>query len=317
MIRGSAWVSMCSALLVLAGAQVSLALHASQDPLLEPSKEKPYAFSLRGSVGLLDGQADELVYEPEMDDYKLSELNWDLSGLAMGGAVLSAAAGKLGCNAGFWVALTQGDGEMKDYDWFIPGMDWTDYSRSEVDVESAYSLDINANYLIYGRPEIGIRGVLGFKHDYWEWSDSGQEFIYSTFGFRDTIGSFEGQNVIDYQQTFDIPYVGLNLDGRAGPLGWNAYALYSPLVSAEDKDHHILRDLHFEEDFDGGDFFALGVSGSYRIGKQFFLSGAVDYQDIPEITGDMLIVEDGESYEDSAGIANNNLMVSLAFGWLL
>lgn len=317
MTRRLSAVGMFAVLLVLAGARASLALHASQDPLLEPTKAQPNAFSLRGSVGFLQGEAGEFVYEPEMDNYKLSELQWDLSGLAMGGAVFSGVAGKFGFNAGFWVAANKGDGEMKDYDWFVPGMDWTDYSRSDVEVESGYSLDINANYLLIGRPQVGLRAVVGYKRDFWEWTDSGQEFIYSVYGFRDYIGSFDGQNVIDYEQTFDIPYVGLNVGGRAGQFGWNAYALYSPIVSAEDKDHHILRELHFEESFDGGDFYAVGASGTYRINKQLFLSGAVDYQDIPEFQGDMDIVESGETYEDSAGISNNHVMFSLALGWLL
>ncbi|MBP7831181.1 MAG: omptin family outer membrane protease [Kiritimatiellae bacterium] len=317
MTRSSARMVLGAALCVLAGTRVTMALHAAQDPLLEPTKEKPQAFSLRGSVGFLQGEAGELVYEPELDNYKLSELQWDLSGLVMGGAVFSGAAGKFGFNAGFWVAANKGDGEMKDYDWFVPGMDWTDYSRSDVDVESGYSLDINANYLLVRRPQVGLRALVGYKRDYWEWTDYGREFVYSVYGFRDYVGNFDGQNVIDYQQTFDIPYVGLNLDGRAGSLGWNAYALYSPIVSAEDKDHHILRELHFEESFDGGDFYAVGVSATYRITPQLFLSGAVDYQDIPEFQGDMTIVESGETYEDSAGISNNHVMFSLALGWVL
>ncbi|MBU1693156.1 MAG: omptin family outer membrane protease [Verrucomicrobia bacterium] len=306
------------ALLMTAGAQVSRALHASQDPLLEPAAGgKVAAFSIRGSVGLLQGEAGEFVYEPALDNYKLSELQWDLSGLVMGGAVLSSAHGKIGLNAGFWTALNKGDGEMKDYDWLVPGMDWTHFSRSETDIETGYSFDINANYLVWQRPQFGLRALVGYKRDFWEWTDRGQEFIYTTVNFRDTIGSFGGQNVIDYEQTFDIPYLGVNADGKLGKLEWNAYALYSPIVGAEDKDYHILREIHFEESFKGGDFFGVGFAGTYRLNKQLFLTGALDYQDIPEFQGDMYIVESGETNEDSAGISNSHMTFSLALGWLL
>ena len=305
-------------LLVMAGAPAALALHASQDPLLEPADGKPHAFSVRGSVGLLEGEAGELVYEPAIDyDYKLSELQWDLSGIVMGGAVFSGVSGKWGYNAGFWVPVTEGDGEMKDYDWLVPGLDWTDYSRSDVDVESGYSFDLNANYLVFQRPGIGARVLVGYKRDYWEWTDQGQEFIYSEGGFRNYTGSFGGQNIIDYEQTFDIPYLGFNLDGKAGPLAWSAYALYSPIVSAEDRDHHILRELHFEGSFEDGDFYAVGVSGTYRLNKNMFLTGAVDFQEISEFRGDAYIVETAESFEDGAGISNSHVMFSAALGWLL
>lgn len=316
MTRRMMAVLMIATVSMVAGAQVARALHASQDPLLDPAAGKT-ALSLRGFVGLLQGEAGEFVYVPELDDYKLSELQWDLSGVVMGGAALSGAYGKFGFNAGAWIPVTEGDGQMKDYDWMVPGLDWTDFSVSDVTIESGYSFDINANYLVWHRPQFGVRALVGYKRDYWEWQDHWGEYIYSANGFRDTVGAFDEELGIHYEQTFDIPYLGANLDGQAGRLEWSAYALYSPVVSAEDKDHHMLREIHFEESFDGGDFFAIGAAATYRINPQWFLTGAVDYQDIPEIKGDMYTVESGESDEDSAGISNNHMMFSVAFGWLL
>ena len=47
--------------------------------------------SVRGSYGILNGEAHEIVYNenPFGGRYKLSELNWDLSHLEMAGLVMS------------------------------------------------------------------------------------------------------------------------------------------------------------------------------------------------------------------------------------
>lgn len=288
------------------------ALHAEDDASLVTSKEKPLAWSIRGSLGALQGDALEQVFE---EDYKVSELQWDLSGLAMGGAILSGRYGsRLGVNLGAWSALTKGNGEMKDYDWLVEGMDWSDYSRSDVEVDEGMTFDLNASWLLTTCPEFGVRAVIGYKQDHWKWTDQGREYIYSEFGFRDTEGDFEGINVINYEQTFEIPYAGLNLSGKMGSFLWTAYGLYSPLVSAEDKDHHVLRDLHFEESFSGGDFYALGLTGLYQINSRWFVSATAHYQSIPEFRGDMYIVEDDTKYEDAAGIGNDLLTLSASVG---
>lgn len=294
--------------------QEAAALHASVDNGLAELVDENMVFSLRGSIGMLQGEGGEYVYDGE---HTLSELKWDLSNLAMGGVILSAKMNeRFGINAGFWTALNKGDGEMTDYDWFIQGVDWTHYSRSEVDVEKAQSFDINLSFELIGSEPFRLNLLAGYKQDFWEWTDSAQEFIYSENAFRDTRGNFNGESMIDYEQRFQIPYAGVNAGGiLADILVWNAYVLYSPLVKADDKDHHIARGLHFEETFENIDYVAFGATAGLQITPNLQIAGDLHVQSVPESTGDMYIVESDETFIDGAGISHDAAMVSVSATW--
>lgn len=272
------------------------------------------SFALRGYVGMLEGEALEIVYDPEEGGRKISELQWDLSGLTIAGLGISVNWGRWRFNAGAWTAVNEGDGEMKDYDWLIPGMDWSDYSRSEVDIEKSYLVDMNITYAFHTTPFIEVRGVVGYKEDFWEWSDRGQEFVYSLYGFRDYTGHFGGENVIDYEQRFQIPYLGIQLAGATGRARWLAYGAYSPFVQAEDKDHHILRETHFEEKFSGGDYFAAGLGVAWSLTRLAEIGLTLEYQEVPTFKGDMTIVELGEKIKNNAGIANSHSAAMVTLG---
>ncbi len=316
-----------AAVLVLSAAPV-WALHANEGAELPLAEANGVSLSIKGSVLAVGGEAHEYVYAGSAQrdvpsDYKVSELIWDISSLVMAGGTISAQFGEsLRVNAGFWVGLNEGSGSMEDYDWLDASIDdWTHFSESEVDIESAYSFDLNASLELFELGPFMVSGILGYKHDFWEWSDYGGTYIYSTFGFRDDVGSFGGENGIDYEQTFDIPYVGVQLATEGSGVRASGYLLYSPLVVAEDRDHHILRDLYFREEFDGGDYIAAGVDISIDLNDTFFISGAVDVQIIPEFTGDLYQREgrDGEEgmSPDGAGIENSVAAISISAGMRL
>jgi outer membrane protease/TolB-like protein len=271
-------------------------------------------FRLRGSLGILQGESGEYVYDGE---HTLSELMWDLSGLTMAGLVLSSRFGeRFSVNAGFWTALNKGNGEMTDYDWFIEGLDWTHYSRSEVEVEKAQIFDLNAAFTLVESDFFSLSALAGYKQDFWQWTDSAQEFIYSVYGFRDTRGDFGGESMIDYEQKFRIPYIGVNAGGIIGDvIIWNTYLHYSPLVKADDKDHHIARGLHFEETFKNIDYVAFGAAAGIRLTERLQIAGEMHAQSIPESRGDMYIVEYDETFTDSAGISHDSVMLSVTATW--
>jgi len=301
------------------------ALHANEGAELPLAEGSGMSLSVKGSFLAVGGEAREFVYAGSAQgevpaDYKVSELIWDITSLAMAGGTVSAQLGeKLRVNAGFWMGLNEGSGGMEDYDWLDPTTsDWTHFSESDVDIEAAYSLDINASLELFELGPFMVSGVLGYKHDFWEWSDYGGNYIYSTFGFRDDVGSFGGENGIDYEQTFDIAYFGVQLATEGSGVRASGYFLYSPLVVAEDRDHHILRDLYFREEFDGGDYIAAGVDVSIDLSETFFISGSVDVQVIPEFTGDLYQREGTDDQwgrnPDGAGIENSVAAISVSAG---
>jgi outer membrane protease len=300
------------------------AMHATDESELVASSNANFAISVRGTLGYLSGQARELVYDTDIaGDYTASELIWDIKNLIMVGGVVSANIfNKFSVNAGIWTSLINGSGGMDDYDWNTdiarPNMDdWTDHSYSDVD-SKATMFDINAVTRVIAWNGINFNAMMGYRSDSWTWNDSAQDFVYSEVSFRDYAGSFGGLHVIDYKQNFSLPYIGVSAEGPIGPVNISVYALYSP-VRADDEDFHVLRGLLFKETFSNGTFFGLGLKGTYYVNPSTFISAAVDYQSIPEFTGDTEVADMMTGlmikYKDSAGIENTVTMFSVSAGY--
>ncbi|MFU8780241.1 MAG: omptin family outer membrane protease [Kiritimatiellia bacterium] len=281
------------------------------------------AFAGNGSrlfleVGLRQqqGKALELVYD---GPFLLSELTWDIQDLLYAGGTLQwrvAPRWRLVCS--YWEAVTEGNGGMEDYDYFLPGI-WTDFSDGPVDINRAYTFDIRADWILWQHSARQLQLRAGYRQMYWGWSQYGGDFIYSEDGFRDFRGSFPvDQNGINYKQTFSIPYVGLGMEAHYERWQVAAYAHYSPVASAEALDEHVQRDLFFEDSFDNVKYYGLGFSVGYQLGDRWHVAGSWDWHDIPESRGDIRIIDaiDGteESYDDSAGIANKAQSLSLSVG---
>jgi outer membrane protease len=294
------------------------AMHATEAiPLVE--EDTPTGILLRGSVGYLQGEALETVY---FRNHKVSELDWDLSEVIMGGGVVSAGFNRwVRVNAGLWWTLTEGNGGMDDYDYRLVGGPWTDWSHSEVDVTDGYILDVNLSVAIpIQQWPVVSHVVLGYRRDVWKWSDHAYDFVYSSDPpdlFRDYRGSYDGANAVDYQQQFDIPYAGLGLSGYWRPFSVCGYVFYSPFASAEDEDYHVLRDQNFRESFRGGDYWGVNLQAAVEFARWFYFAVALDAQGIPESRGDMETTDDhGKpvTVSNGGGIANNAAMVSLSLG---
>ncbi len=295
------------------GVSIAHAFSPATFPAPETPASPGWTVSVRALAGVLSGQAEELVYD---DSRKLSELQWDLSGVGMGGLSVAVQPHPLWTVYGSWVAaLSPGAGEMKDYDWQVEDLAWTDYSRSEVDVDSMWMGDVGISRQLTHGHRLNMRAVAGFMSQQWEWSDRGQEYIYSVDGFRDTRGSFGGIPLIQYKQTYEIPYLGAQLGGEAGPWAWSAYFLYGPYIWAEDRDYHIGRDVHFEGSFSGGSWMGVGFAAEYRITPAWTLAGGLHVQSIPEFKGDMRIVELNETYSDSAAVSHESAALTVSMRW--
>jgi len=278
------------------------------------------------SLGLVNGEAREHVYDydgPGGGRRQLSRLDWDLKGVAMGGGSVSVRMlKKLTLNGGVWLALSEGSGEMEDYDWMLVNSgDWTHYSLSDVNLTEGYLLDVNVAWdLLDNWNNMTARVMAGYKQNGWTWEDEGIFLLYPEYGYVPQ--DLGGENMINYEQEFRIPYLGVSADWTSGGWTLSGYAIYSPFVSATDWDEHVARDAHFEETFDGGDMFGLGLEVRYDIQQGFFknafVSAAVDYQMIDLIVGDMTM-RDGStgaigSEKDVAGIENKFLVMSLGGG---
>jgi plasminogen activator len=293
--------------------------------LAGPKEGGRVPFAAQAGLGVLNGEAQEHVYDyegPGGRRRQLSRLDWDLKGIGMGGGSLSARVlPKLTLNGGLWLALTEGSGEMDDYDWLnVRSPDWTHYSLSEVDVTAGYLLDLNATWDLVAWNGFTARVRAGYKQDGWTWEDRGVYLLYPEYGYVPQ--DLGGANMINYEQQFRMPYLGASADWGAGSFTVSGYLTWSPVVAATDWDEHVARDLHFKETFEGGDMLGFGAEVRYDFAAGFFrgcfLAAALDYQRVDLIIGDMEVrnIVTGETGgdRDVAGIENEYRVISLGGG---
>jgi outer membrane protease len=279
-----------------------------------------FTLSLQGSLGLAQGEAREVVYDYDEVGrrVKVSELIWDIENVVMLGGTLSAKIGqRYKLEGTFRMAVTEGEGQMENFDWLSEGSDWTDFSLSDVEVKDTYSFDLRASAEFYRRQSVGLSAVLGYRQDHWGWEDQLLRWIYSTDGFRDDIGEGDGSTSITYEQTFFIPYAGLALTLQNGPFSGEVFFHYSPFVTAEDDDLHLLRETRFQVEADGGDYYGFGLRGTYAITPRWSVGVAAEWQIIEELIGDTTLTDpDGTIVvEDSGGISSDWALFSVSLGY--
>ena len=271
----------------------------------------------RIGVGMLSGESHEYAYNAGSGT-KLSELTWSFDSNVMLGVGLSLKANNwLKFNGDVWFKITESS-SMDDYDWFIENGNWTHWSHhDDVDLSSGSMFDINAEFNFFRPDNFTFFGILGFKKDSWAWDGRGGNYIYSVNGFRDTTGSFtNGQQVISYEQDFNVPYLGVGLSAEAESFFFTARIIGSAFVDASAEDTHYLRNLHFKDEFSSGTMVGFDVSCSYFFTPGLSVSAAFHYQDYPELKGTSIITDTttGQRYatsDDTTGLSHSSSLVSL------
>jgi len=276
------------------------------------------AFSGRVGVGYLTGEAHEFVYWPHRGGHKASELIWDIDSLYMLGLGATVQAREwLSINIDTWFNLGDGSGYMEDFDWAIPGTDWTDRSiHDNTDVTKGFILDVNAEMTAFSTNQVQLTGIVGFRRDNFEWQASGGSYLYSVNGFRDMSGTFPNDELgITYEQTFNVPYVGIGFKGDFDRIHLAAKITGSVFVSGEAVDHHHQRNLVTTDDFSNESMIALDISFGYDISNNIGLEVAYAYEKYDTMKGDSVWEFNNEGvrieYNDSAGAELETSMVSM------
>lgn len=289
-----------------------------------PGKQKEATINEGGivsgriSAGLLSAQAHEIVYWPAGSKDKLSELTWTTTGLFMiSGGISLHPVDWFKLNADIQFKAGSGSNEMDDYDWAYVGREWSDWSHhSDVEVTEGRIFDINTEFIFYQQQKIAVSCLLGYRQDNWEWEARGGKFVYSVDSFRDYRGLFTpGELGITYEQTFDVPYLGVGFQVDLDPVRLNGRLIGSFLSSASDKDHHHIRNLYYERDFDYGNMISLDINGSYFFTNNLALMARFQFCNYFRTEGDTTITNLSTGtktvYNDIAGIDNQTSMFSL------
>ncbi len=295
---------------------------SGQEQPQQTSAGSPVIFDGRLGLGYLTGESQEYVFDPA-SGRKVSELTWELTDIYMlNGGISIRPLSWVRINMDLWLKLTDGNGDMDDYDWFVEGLDWTHWSHTDdLELTTGFMLDMNVEFPFYSTGETSFSGFVGYKYDTWEWEAKGGNYIYSVYSFRDTAGSFPpGESGITYEQWFHVPYVGIGFNSRLTNVSFHGRLIASPFVQAGDEDHHHMRNLLFEEDFDNGSMVALDIGGGYHFTEHLALLLSYHYQKYNEMKGDMTITDQvtGQKIHiggDVAGVEHNSSLFSLTLSY--
>jgi outer membrane protease len=274
------------------------------------------------SVDYLDLFGDELVYYGPSDGRLLSRLLWESSALGATLTVRHGVSDRFSLQGSVTMGLLA-DSYMEDYDWLARDApffidDWTHRSRHpDTDLDHYYALDLAARYELAGGEDrsFGVTGGILFTDV--QWSAYGGDYVYSSAGFRDVIGTFpDGLLGISYRQVLPAAYAGVTGGFEHGDWSFDGMARIGLTFGAYDIDHHWLRDIKFEEDYPSSLYFGLAANATYKLRERISLTFGAQYDHYATMKGPTLMttISGGDFINylpgDSAGAAFNALKLS-------
>lgn len=247
-------------------------------------------------VGYLRGTAGEYVYSPTNPKQKVSQLDWAVNGLAVGGRIAFRPFNGVTIRGRGWATVASGGGEMTDFDWLLGyfGKDsWTHRSHHpDTKFGDSWQADISAAVTLWGEEDLAVTAIGGFRRYEIGYASRGGSFVYSTDQFRDTLGSFApGQTVITYQQQWDTPYLGVGVTYNTAQWTVSTELIGSPFVMGRAKDHHVLRSTVFTDELEMSSMIGLAAGFEYRFSPIWSLAGRVEYQKYFEAQGSTTVTD--------------------------
>ena len=189
--------------------------------------------------------------------------------------------------------ITDDPGETEDSDWITESdptrLDVFSTSNTELD---AMIWDINLGYTLYKTPRLSLTIGGGYLHQNFDFKC---RLIrqYSPSGLSGYDYTGDGSVALTYEITYAIPYIEFVIQSHVTDnFSMEASLGYSPFVSVEDEDQHLLRNKVNRGDLEG-EAFLFSVNGRYTIFTNWFLMLGVDYVKIETDKGDMVATFSG------------------------
>jgi len=183
--------------------------------------------------------------------------------------------------------ITDDPGEMKDSDW-ITSSDPTRldvFSTSDTELD-AMIWDINLGYKIFKAPKFSFIVGGGYLHQNFDFKCRIiRQYSPSGLSGYDYLG--DGSVGLKYEITYDIPYLEVGIQSNFNnKFSVEASLGYSPFVTVENEDQHLLRHKVNRGDLEG-DALLFSVEGRIDIFTHWFLTFGIDYVTIETDKGDM------------------------------
>lgn len=299
------------ALAVLTTGFLSFAGAACAGDMLMTSADGTVVF--RGSYGITAIEANELVYGANR---KVSRLIWKSSAINTFTGEIEADLDRFFLRATGTIG-TGGDGNMRDYDWFVAGLPWTHRSihpDTRLNHYFAGSIEAGREVLTHGGTTVSLGG--GFKYTDVKWTAWGGSYVYSNSGFRDTRGDFPDKSKgISYQQQWPVPFLGVDVSHREGNWTFAGSIQGGIAVDGKGTDDHWMRDLRFIDHVETTPALMIAASTEYELRPHtaIFVSGAFDR--IFRGRADTVMIDNVSGmkarFPDSAGADYMSMTVSL------
>jgi omptin len=276
------------------------------------SEDGDIAFS--GSYGLTSIKANEFVWDGKT---KISQLIWKSKYVSTFNADLKIELPKdWYLNARGTIGL-EGDGHMADFDWQVPGNDWTDRSLHPDTKLNHYlvgAIEAGRQVLSYDGTDVSLGA--GFKYTDVKWTAWGGSYVYSVGGFRDARGNFDPkQKGISYRQSWPVPYIGVNLKHSEGDWTFAGSLQGGLAIDAYAIDDHWVRSLRFRDDYFTKPAVSLSASAAYAVRENIsvFVSGSFDkmFRTRADTTASDTTSNATAVYKDGAGGDFQSMTLSL------
>lgn len=281
-------------------------------------------------AGVMNGKSGEYVYDADgsysgIRGYKISELQWELDKVLMAGINLRHRfSERFALGVDYWTNAGDGDGYMTDYDWLVVGLDWSHRSQHpDTTVRDANRIDISGEFLLNrnAQERVDTYALLGYRRDHFDWQAKGGTAIYSSSGnYRDVELVLADIPVISYEQTWEVPYLGLGIRSTSLVSGRRVTAdlsaRYSLWARGEDIDIHHLRDLRFEESGKNGQWLDLQLNIDVALDRNLDLTFGIAHTTYSEVKGPTTVIDlntGATTYYpgDAAGLDHSSTMLSL------
>jgi len=277
-------------------------------PVFAQEKQAGFGFSVVPSVGMINGQANEIVYKNSYSDMFVSELLWDLAGLFYAGLAADfgpvdsfARHGFVG-NLSFKTGIPQKAGIMEDRDWqYKDSSALTNYSRHDSFSERVIMADLSLGYSfpLLGFIAVGINLDFAYKHFYWIAKDGYYQYLETDSNgnilpgqtWTDEIPKVNVKgNVLEYTQNWLILSPGVFFRLRLSDLfSLNGNFIYSPLIYCADRDDHLLINKTFLDYLYYGQYIKGGGGITFSPMNYLDLTLFLSYSSITNSRGDTYI----------------------------